>query len=126
MMLQRLARRLGIYERDKCTEHDAVQSLKRARKEYKLASKDSANWRGLTSTGASTGRDEDQGAGRSATSKAISDSSVAYGEPKIMAPAVRACLRASGMAANLSKDVFFGPKLYQGLGMQHPFYLQGI
>ena len=44
----------------------------------------------------------------------------------IMAPALKATLNKSAMATNFPRDVLYGPDLYEGMDIQHPYYQQGI
>ena len=44
----------------------------------------------------------------------------------IMAPALKATLNKSAMATNFPRDVLYGPDLYKGMDIQHPYYQQGI
>ena len=44
----------------------------------------------------------------------------------IMAPALKATLNKSAMATNFPREVLYGPDLYEGMDIQHPYYQQGI
>ena len=43
-----------------------------------------------------------------------------------MAPALQATLNKSAMAAKFPRNVLYGPDLYEGMDIQHPYYQQGI
>ena len=45
---------------------------------------------------------------------------------KAIRPAIRATMNAAGMAKNIAHAIFYGPLEYQGIGVQNPFFLQGI
>ena len=43
---------------------------------------------------------------------------------KILRPTLTAALHKAGMSMNFSMDVIFGPALFQGYQIQHPFFTQ--
>ena len=45
---------------------------------------------------------------------------------KIISPALQATLNSAGMAKTFPHKVLYGPELYQGMDMKHPFLLQEI
>jgi hypothetical protein len=45
---------------------------------------------------------------------------------KIIQPALQATLNSAGMAKLFPRKVLYGPELYQGMDMKHPFFLQEI
>jgi hypothetical protein len=45
---------------------------------------------------------------------------------KIIRPALQATLNSAGMAKLFPRKVLYGPELYQGMDMKHPFFLQEI
>ena len=44
----------------------------------------------------------------------------------IMAPIIQTALNALGICRNLARDVVYGPKKFQGLGLKHPYTTMGI
>jgi len=44
----------------------------------------------------------------------------------IMAPIVQTALNALGICRNLARDIVYGPKKFQGLGLKHPYTTMGI
>jgi hypothetical protein len=45
---------------------------------------------------------------------------------KIIRPALQATLNSAGMTKSFPRKVLYGPELYQGMDMKHPFFLQEI
>ena len=41
-------------------------------------------------------------------------------------PAICAKMNAAGMVKNIAHAIFYGPLEYQGIGVQNPYFLQGI
>ena len=44
----------------------------------------------------------------------------------MIAPALESLLNKSAMAKKIPRGVLFGPDLYEGLNIKHPYYNQGI
>ena len=44
----------------------------------------------------------------------------------IMEPALKATIQAAGMAGNFPRTIIYGPSLYQGFGIIHPYYFQEL
>jgi hypothetical protein len=45
---------------------------------------------------------------------------------KLIRPALQATLNSAGMAKSFPQKVLYGPELYQGMDMKHPFFLQEL
>ena len=44
----------------------------------------------------------------------------------ILRPTLQSALQKAGMSMNFPRDVLFGPALFQGYQLQHPYYTQEI